>query len=103
MPLTLLEVRPLGAVAVHSAAKGKELKLIAVCPGDPEFQQYKSIEELPRFYLDELTQFFEVYKALDGEKKKVKRVYGRKATYAAIRRSADDYARKFNLGKLEAA
>jgi inorganic pyrophosphatase len=103
VPLTLLEVRPLGAVAVHSAAKGKELKLIAVCPGDPEFQQYKSIEELPRFYLDELTQFFEVYKALDGEKKKVKRVYGRKATYAAIRRSADDYARKFNLGKLEAA
>lgn len=103
VPLTLLEVRPLGAVGVHSGVKGKELKVIAVCPGDPEFDQYKTLEELPPFYLRVLTQFFEMYKALDGEKKKVKKIYGRKATHDAIRRSADEYARRFNLGKLDEA
>lgn len=102
VPLVMLEVRLLGGMATMSPKKGPEEKLIAVCPGDPEFEQYKSLEDLPEFYVDELREFFREYKSQEGDRKKVKRIFGARHARNLLERSARDYAEKFNKGKLAA-
>ena len=75
VPLAMLYVRPLGGVTTESPKKGKEQKIIAVCPDDPEYKRFKTMDEMPKFYLDQLCEFFEEYKALENDKKKVRKVF----------------------------
>ncbi len=100
VPLTLLDVKTLGGVATMSPKKGREEKLIAVCPADPEFARHSSIEDLPKHYLEQLCEFFEEYKALEGDRKRVKKFLSRKQAHEILSAAADDYAKQFNLGKL---
>jgi inorganic pyrophosphatase len=95
-PLTMLEVRPIGGVIVKSEKKGKEFKIVAVFPDDPEFNEYKDLKDLPDFYIKLLCQFFEEYKSLAGEVKEVTKYLSKKEAHEVIRSSADDYLKKFN-------
>ena len=43
-------------------------KLIAIPFGDPQYNEYKDISELPSHIMEELTHFLSVYKQLENKK-----------------------------------
>jgi inorganic pyrophosphatase len=62
-----LEVRPIGVFCMHDE-KGPDEKLLCVPADDPRWQETEDIEDLPKHLLDEISHFFEVYKALEPDK-----------------------------------
>lgn len=99
LPLTLLEVRPLGCFITHSQRKGQEKKVIAVSTKDPQFESYQTLRDLPPLYLNELKDFFETYKSFKEEKKKIKQVVSARETWKIIRGAANDYEKHFQIKK----
>jgi inorganic pyrophosphatase len=62
-----ITVRPLG-VFWMSDEKGADAKLLTVVVRDPRWERVDDIEGLPEHLLDEISHFFEVYKALEPGK-----------------------------------
>lgn len=63
-----LEVRPIGVFWMHDE-KGPDAKLLCVPADDPRWQETEDIDDLPKHLLDEISHFFEVYKALEPDKR----------------------------------
>jgi inorganic pyrophosphatase len=77
-------VRPV-AVFWMADEKGPDAKVLCVSSHDPRFAAYKDIEDLPEHLLDEVGNFFEVYKLLEPNKDTtVKGWEGRSAAEAEI-------------------
>jgi len=66
------EVRcyPIGIMRMIDQDASDE-KIIAVPFGDPNYNMFKSIDELPEHVLDEIKHFFSVYKTLENKKVQV--------------------------------
>ena len=64
-PLSLVECYPVGMVSMTDSGTTDE-KIIAVPYGDPKFNGYRDISELPEHIVKELSHFFLVYKTLEG-------------------------------------
>jgi inorganic pyrophosphatase len=78
-------VRPV-AVFWMSDEKGPDAKVLCVSSHDPRFAAYGDIEDLPEHLLDEVGNFFEVYKLLEPNKDTtVKGWEGRAAAEAEIK------------------
>ena len=94
VPLTLVECKPIG-VLFMSDGKSNDEKIIAVPLKDPTYNCYDSIYQLPKHIYDEISNFFEVYKALENVKTEVKEVLGFDAAVKVIQASMDHYNEKF--------
>ena len=66
-------------------------KIIAIPYNDPTYQEYKSIDELPKHIFDEMSHFFSVYKALEGKETAVNEVRGPEEAIRIIREAIDNY------------
>ncbi len=75
IPLTLVDCKPIGVLVMKDGVSSDE-KIIAVPVRDPSYNCYESIYQLPSHIFDEISNFFEVYKALEGVKTEVKYVRG---------------------------
>src|SRR5262245_45294709 len=62
--LTLVDARAIGLMTMIDSGK-KDHKIVAVATGDPEFQQFQEIRELPAHRLTMLRRFFLDYKTLE--------------------------------------
>lgn len=93
-PGTLVRARPVGVLEMRDQ-KERDDKIVAVHASDPNFAQVKSLKDLPRHLLLEITRFFETYKELEGKKVKVLRVKGLKESHATIRKAMLSYKREF--------
>lgn len=60
-PLVLVECYPVGMMVMLDGGKDDE-KIIAIPVNDPLYNEYKSLENLPRHIADEMINFFRVYK-----------------------------------------
>ena len=66
-PGCVMEVKPIGVF--HMAdEKGPDAKVFCVASHDPRYAAYQDIEDLPEHLLDEVGNFFEVYKLLEPNK-----------------------------------
>jgi len=63
-PLTIVECYPIGVVKMVDNQVVDE-KIIAVPLRDPVYSGYRDIATLPQHHLQEMSHFFEVYKALE--------------------------------------
>lgn len=66
VPLSVLRARPIGLMKMVDQGEEDD-KIIAVHMDDPEYNHYRSIEELPPHYLKSLRRFFEDYKVLENK------------------------------------
>ena len=66
-------------------------KIIAIPFGDPTYNQYKDISELPKHIFDEMVHFFNVYKALDDKEAVAKEVNNNEAARDVIADSLKRY------------
>lgn len=94
LPLTIVDCKPIG-VLVMKDGKSNDEKIIAVPVRDPSYNCYDSIYQLPKHIFDELSNFFEVYKALEGVKTEVKYVRGENDAIGIVKACMDSYDEKY--------
>ncbi|MBQ5390053.1 MAG: inorganic diphosphatase, partial [Clostridia bacterium] len=70
-------------------------KIIAVPFSDPNYNQYKSIDELPKHTFEEMQHFFTVYKALENKETAAGEVKGREDAIRIISDSISHYINEF--------
>lgn len=75
VPLSILRARPIGVMKMVDQGEADD-KIIAVHVDDPEYAQYKSIDELPQHCLKTLQRFFEDYKVLENKEVKIEAFLG---------------------------
>lgn len=94
IPLTLVECKPIGVLEMTDGEAHDE-KIIAVPIHDPSFNCYDSIYQLPKHLFDEVSNFFEVYKTLEGVPTKVNAIKGEDDAIDIIKECIDNYKTAF--------
>lgn len=93
-PLSLMRCYPIGAIKMVDNNELDE-KIIAIPFGDPNYNMYKSVDELPKHVFDEMAHFFSVYKELEHKKTTVQEVVGREEAIAMIEKAIGLYKTSF--------
>ena len=58
-------VRPVGILLMRDE-KGRDEKVLAVPTADPRFDRIRNLKDVPQYRLDEIENFFAIYKDLEG-------------------------------------
>ena len=95
VPMTLVQVRPIGAMRMIDGGKQDD-KIIALPISDPTYRGVKSIDELPPHIFDEIMHFFIVYKQLENKQTAVKELFDKEEAEEIIRRAIEDYKKLIN-------
>ena len=93
-PLTLVRSYPIGYISMLDGGKNDE-KIIAIPFGDPTYNKYRDISELPKHIFDEMLHFFNVYKTLEDKEAVAKEVNNREAAEKVISAALDHYVECF--------
>ena len=93
-PMCLVRAYPIGVISMIDNGRNDE-KIIAIPFNDPNYNQYKSINELPSHIFDEMRHFFQVYKNLENKDTAVNEVSDRETAIAVIRDAIDNYIETF--------
>lgn len=93
-PMTLVRCYPIGVISMVDNGRNDE-KIIAIPFSDPTYNQYKSIDELPKHIFDEMRHFFSVYKALENKETAVNEVRGPEDAVAIISDAITHYIDEF--------
>ena len=93
-PLTLVQVYPIGVMRMLDDGHIDD-KIIAVPFTDPNYNTYRSIDELPAQIFDEIMHFFKVYKQLENKQTDIKELYNREEAEKIVRDAIDGYVENF--------
>lgn len=93
-PLTLVRAYPIGVITMIDNDRCDD-KIIAIPFGDPSYNQYQDITDLPVHIFDEMKHFFKVYKNLENKNTAVNEVSGREKALEIIRKARADYKEIF--------
>lgn len=93
-PMTLVRAYPIGVMSMVDNGRQDE-KIIAIPFGDPNYNHYTDISELPTHIFDEMRHFFAVYKNLENKTTAVKEVRGREDAIKIIEEGIECYIREF--------
>ena len=89
-PLTLVRCYPIGYISMLDGGRNDE-KIIAIPFGDPTYNKYNDISELPAHIFNEMVHFFNVYKALEDKEAVAKEVNSRDAAIEVIAGALQHY------------
>ena len=95
VPMTLVQVYPIGAIRMNDGGKQDD-KIIALPFSDPTHRGVRSIHELPPHIFDEIRHFFTVYKQLENKQTAVKELFDRAEAEEIVRRAIEDYKKLMN-------
>ncbi len=95
VPMTLVRCYPIGVILMEDEGY-KDEKVIAIPFGDPMFNDYKDINDLPKHIFDEMSHFFKVYKALEGKDTALIGVKGNADAIKLIDECIEHYKEHFN-------
>ena len=82
--LVLVRCYPIGIITMIDGGANDE-KIIAIPFGDPTYNSYQNIEDLPGHIFAEMEHFFKVYKELEMTATAVNEVEGRSTAIAVIK------------------
>ncbi len=89
--MSLVRCYPIGVVFMIDNEERDE-KIIAIPFGDPQYNGYRDISELPEHIIQELKHFLSVYKSLENKKVKVLEV----GSHDVAKKTIEDNIRTFN-------
>ena len=72
----------------------RDEKIIAIPYGDPQYNNYKDINELPNHIFEELMHFLRVYKQLENKPVEVKELGGHERALGIISESLEFYKKE---------
>lgn len=91
VPGCVVHIRPLGYLVMEDE-KGQDEKVLAVSSKDAHWNEYLTLDDIPKHKLDEITQFFQTYKALEKDKwVKIGEWKGTEDTYKLIEETHKRY------------
>lgn len=94
-PLVLVKCYPIAVVQMTDCGKEDE-KIIAIPFGDPVYNGYERVEELPKFIMEELVHFLRVYKDLEeGKVTQVGEIRSNEEANKVIMECKERYNQKF--------
>ena len=93
-PMSLVRAYPIGVITMIDNGH-KDEKIIAIPFNDPNYNQFKSLNDLPTHIFDEMRHFFSVYKSLERKDTAVDEVMDKDAAKKIIAESIDNYIEKF--------
>ena len=93
-PMSLVRAYPIGVITMIDNGRYDE-KIIAIPFNDPNYNQYTSIDELPKHVFDEMIHFFKVYKNLENKDTVVDDVHGRDEAIKVISDGIEHYIECF--------
>ncbi|WMJ23698.1 inorganic diphosphatase [Paludicola sp. MB14-C6] len=94
IPLTLVKCYPIGVITMIDNGRNDE-KIIAIPCGDPGYNSYTDINQLPAHIFNEMSHFFSVYKALENKETAVNEVEGVDVAINIIDKSMKHYQNTF--------
>ncbi len=89
-PMSLIRCYPIGVITMLDNGKRDE-KIIAIPFGDPNYNTYKNIGDLPPHIFQEMQHFFTVYKTLEHKDTVVNEAEGREKAIAVIEECLQHY------------
>ena len=89
-PATLVTCYPIGVIKMIDNGSLDE-KIIAIPFGDPTYNNYYDINELPKHVFDEMMHFFSVYKQLEYKETTVDKLFGRVEAERVIESCINNY------------
>ncbi len=92
--MSLVRCYPIGVVFMTDKEETDE-KIIAIPFGDPQYNCYKDISELPQHIVDELRHFLSVYKELEHKIVRVLEVGSNEVAKKTIAENIENYNKKF--------
>lgn len=93
--MSLVRCYPIGIVHMLDRDEVDE-KVIAIPFGDPQYNLFKDISQLPIHLVDELKHFLTVYKQLENKVVEVTKIEGYEAAEKVIVENIVDFEKKFN-------
>ncbi len=93
--MSLVRCYPIGIVHMLDRDEVDE-KVIAIPFGDPQYNLFKDISQLPIHLVDELKHFLTVYKQLENKVVEVTKIEGYEAAEKVIAENIVDFEKKFN-------
>ncbi len=93
-PMTLVRCFPIGAIIMIDGDYLDE-KIIAIPFGDPSYNDYNNIHDLPGHIFEEMTHFFAVYKALENKETAVSEVVAKDNAVTIIENARLRYKANF--------
>lgn len=88
--MSLVRCFPIGVINMKDRDEEDE-KIIAIPFGDPQYNGYRDISELPSHILDELRHFLTVYKQLEDKKVEILESAGREKAEECIANAIENY------------
>ena len=70
-------------------------KIVSIPFGDPTYNSYRDIKELPSHIFEEIKHFFRVYKTLENKETVVDEAKGAPYAIEIVNNAIDGYIRKF--------
>ena len=93
-PMTLVQCYPIGVISMIDSGSNDE-KIIAIPFGDPIYNQYSDISEIPKHKFEEMKHFFSVYKTLENKETVVNDISGKEEAMRIIASTIETYNKKF--------
>lgn len=90
IPMSLVDCYPIGVIVMDDNGSVDE-KIIAIPFADPNYNTYKSINDLPTHVFDEMKHFFSVYKQLEGKHTSVDVCADKDEAIKIIQKSMSEY------------
>ncbi len=92
--MALVECYPIGVITMLDNGAADD-KIIAIHVGDPTYNSYTDINQLPKHIFDEMTHFFSVYKMLENKATVIDEAKGPEIAKEIIRDSIERYKKSF--------
>jgi inorganic pyrophosphatase len=88
--MVLAECYPIGVISMLDSGAADD-KIIAIHAGDPTYNGYTDISQLPKHIFDEMTHFFSVYKTLESKETVIDEAKGREEAERIISAAIERY------------
>ena len=92
--MSLVRCYPIGVIFMIDKNEVDE-KIIAIPFGDPQYNSYTDISELPAHIIEELKHFLTVYKQLENKVVEVRKAEGRESAEKTINKCIKSFEEKF--------
>ena len=89
-PMSLVRAYPIGVIRMIDNGRSDE-KIIAIPFNDPNYNNYKHLDELPKHIFNEMCHFFSVYKNLENKDTAVDEVCSREVALEIIANAITHY------------
>ncbi len=93
-PMALVRCYPIGVISMMDGGHADD-KIIAIPFGDPTYNEYKDISQLPKHIFNEMIHFFKVYKMLENKDTVIDEARGALTAVDIIEDAIKGYQKEF--------